>query len=191
MGILLSLVGMTLLIMKAVKLSVPVLHWVAYLIYGVSQVAVFSASTLYHSSQNEKLRRRLNVFDHSAIYLSIAGSYTPFTLIFIKGVWGWSIFGSAWLIALAGIVLKLFYTGRFRLVSTISYVVMGWIIVIAINPLIKTVPFFQLMWILSGALFYTLGAALYQIKRIPYNHAIFHFFVLAGAISIFIAIYTY
>lgn len=190
-GILLSLVGMTLLIMKAVKLSVPVLHWVAYLIYGVSQVAVFSASTLYHSSQNEKLRRRLNVFDHSAIYLSIAGSYTPFTLIFIKGVWGWSIFGSAWLIALAGIVLKLFYTGRFRLVSTISYVVMGWIIVIAINPLIKTVPFFQLMWILSGALFYTLGAALYQIKRIPYNHAIFHFFVLAGAISIFIAIYTY
>jgi len=190
-GVLLSLLGLILLIVKAAHQSASTLHWVAYLIYGVSQVAVFTASTLYHSSQNENLRRRLNVFDHTAIYLSIAGSYTPFTLVFIQGAWGWSIFGSAWLIAIAGIVLKLFYTGRFRLLSTISYVVMGWIIVVAIDPLIKSVPFSQLMWILAGGIFYTLGAALYQVKRIPYNHAIFHFFVLAGAIAIFIAIYTY
>ncbi len=190
-GVLLSLLGLILLIVKAAHQSASTLHWVAYLIYGVSQVAVFTASTLYHSSRDEKLRRRLNVFDHSAIYISIAGSYTPFSLLFIQGTWGWSIFGSAWLIAIAGIVLKLFYTGRFRLLSTISYVVMGWIIVVAIDPLIKSVPFSQLMWILAGGVFYTLGAALYQIKRIPYNHAIFHFFVLAGAIAIFIAIYTY
>lgn len=190
-GVLLSLLGLILLIVKATHQSASTLHWVAYLIYGVSQVAVFTASTLYHSSKNENLRWRLNIFDHSAIYLSIAGSYTPFSLIFIQGTWGWSIFGSAWLIAIVGIVLKLFYTGRFRLLSTISYVVMGWIMVIAINPLIKSVPFSQLMWILAGGVFYTLGAALYQIKRIPYNHAIFHFFVLAGAISIFIAIYTH
>ena len=190
-GILLSFIGLFLLIVKAVNQSASILHWVTYLIYGVSQIAVFTASTLYHSSRGENLRRRLNVFDHSAIYLSIAGSYTPFSLIFIQGTWGWSIFGSAWLIAIAGIVLKLFYTGRFQLLSTIGYVVMGWIIVIAINPLIKSVPFSQLMWILAGGVFYTLGAALYQIKKIPYNHAIFHFFVLAGAISIFIAIYTH
>ena len=154
-------------------------------------MAVFSASTLYHSSKNEKWRRRLNVFDHSAIYLSIAGSYTPFTLILIQGAWGWSIFASSWLIAIAGIVLKMFYTGRFRLLSTISYVVMGWIILIAINPLIKCASFSQLMWILVGGISYTLGAVLYQIKRIPYNHAIFHFFVLAGAIALFIAIYIH
>lgn len=190
-GMALSVLGALLLVVKSVQQSVSTLHWAAYLIYAISQMAVFTASTLYHSSKDEEVRKRLNIFDHSAIYVSIAGSYTPFGLVLIGGAWGWSIFASVWLIGIAGVVLKLFYTGRFRLLSTISYVVMGWIIVIAIKPLINSVQLSQLIWIMLGGIFYTLGAVLYQIKQIPYNHAVFHFFVLIGAVSIFMAIYTY
>lgn len=167
------------------------MHLVAYAIYGASQISIFLASALYHSAREPKLRYKLNIFDHAAIYLSIAGTYTPFTLITLRGAWGWSVFGVVWTVAIAGIILKLFYTGRFQLLSTIGYVAMGWIVVIAIKPLINNLPFAGLMWLAAGGFFYTVGAVLYQIKKIPYNHAVFHFFVLMAWACHFVAVYSY
>ncbi|MGE4289772.1 MAG: hemolysin III family protein [Salinivirgaceae bacterium] len=186
-GIILSLVGMVILLIKGINLQ-STLHIVSYAIYGTSMLVLFSASTLYHSAKNPEKRKKLNIFDHAAIYFLIAGTYTPFTLLGLQGAWGWSIFGVAWGIGLAGIILKLFFTGRFNLLSTISYVAMGWIIVFALKPLIERFPFEGLMWLAAGGVFYTIGAVLYMFKKIPYNHAIFHFFVLAGAIAHFMGV---
>ena len=189
-GIILS-VAATGALLRSALLFGTVWHLVAYTIYGASQIAIFTASTLYHSAKSPALRYRLNIFDHAAIYLSIAGTYTPFTLITIRGPWGWSVFVTVWLVAITGIILKLYFTGRFKLLSTIGYVAMGWIIVIAIKPLINNLPFEGLMWLAAGGAFYSLGAVLYQIKSIPYNHAIFHFFVLVAAVCHFISIFVY
>lgn len=189
-GFILSLAAMAALLINAYKYGTE-RHLYTYIIYGISQIAVFLASTLYHNSKEINIRRRLNIFDHAAIYLSIAGTYTPFTLLILQGSLGWSIFAVVWAIAITGIILKFFYTGKFKLLSTISYVGMGWIIIFAIKPLINNLPFAGLMWIAAGGFFYTTGAVLYQIKRIPYNHAIFHFFVLIAWMSHFIAIYIY
>lgn len=189
-GFILSLAAMAALLINAYKYGTE-RHLYTYIIYGISQIAVFLASTLYHSSKEINTRHRMNIFDHAAIYLSIAGTYTPFTLLILQGSLGWSIFAVVWAIAITGIILKFFYTGRFKLLSTISYVGMGWIIIFAIKPLINNLPFAGLMWIAAGGFFYTTGAVLYQIKRIPYNHAIFHFFVLIAWMSHFIAIYRY
>lgn len=189
-GFVLSLAALAALLISAYHHG-TIWHWVAYSVYGISQVAVFSASTLYHSAKEPKHRHKLNIFDHASIYLSIAGTYTPFTLITLKGPWGWTIFGIVWGIAIAGIILKFFFTGKYKLLSTIGYVGMGWIVVIAIKPLIANLAFAGLMWLAAGGFFYTLGAVLYQIKRIPYNHAIFHFFVLIAWACHFAAIYFY
>ncbi|PHS52774.1 MAG: hemolysin D [Lutibacter sp.] len=166
-------------------------HIVSFSIYGVSLVVLYSASTFYHYVQSPKLRHRLNVFDHSAIYVLIAGTYTPFTLVILKGWVGWSIFGVSWGLALAGILLKLFFTGKYDKISTFAYVLLGWLIIFAIQPLVNNLPFDGLMWLLSGGVFYTVGAILYSIKKIKYNHAIFHIFVLLGSFSHFIAVFFY
>lgn len=189
-GVILGLIGFTLLLTKGIVLKSP-LRIVSYFIYGISIIALFTASTLYHSAKDPGKRLKLKVFDHVAIYFLIAGSYTPFCLIGLQGVWGWSIFGVAWGIGLAGMVLKLFFTGRFNLLSTVSYVAMGWVVVIAIKPLMNNLSSNALLWLTVGGAFYTIGAVLYSIKRIPYNHAIFHFFVLGGAISHYIAVFFY
>jgi len=189
-GLLLSIVGLILLLVKSFH-SGTVLSTVSYAIFGASMITLYLASTLYHASVDEKKRKRLNVFDHSAIYVLIAGTYTPFSLLGLQGAWGWSIFGVVWGIAVIGVVLKLFFTGRFRLASTISYVLMGWVIVVAIKPLIERFPFEGLMWLAAGGFSYTFGAVLYQVKRIPYNHALFHFFVLLGTFTHFMGVYLY
>ncbi len=190
LGFVLSIAALLALLISAAQ-NGTVWHWIAYSVYGISQVAVFLASTLYHSAKEPQLRHKLNIFDHASIYLSIAGTYTPFTLITLKGPWGWTIFGIVWGIAIAGIILKFFFIGKYKLLSTIGYVGMGWIVVIAIKPLINNLPLAGLLWLAAGGFFYTLGAVLYQIKRIPYNHAIFHFFVLIAWACHFISIYGY
>ncbi len=190
LGFILSIFALIALLISALKHG-SIWHLVAYSIYGVSQVAVFLASTLYHSSKKPDLRRKLNIFDHASIYLSIAGTYTPFSLLTLNGAWGWSIFGVVWGIAIAGIIMKLFFTGRFKLVSTISYIAMGWIVVIAIKPLVNNLQFGGLMWLAAGGVLYTTGAVLYQVKKVHYNHAIFHFFVLAAWMCHFLTIYLY
>jgi hemolysin III len=154
-------------------------------------ILLYLASTLYHNSKVPEKRKKLKVFDHASIYVLIAGSYTPFSLLVLRGAWGWSVFGVVWGIAVAGIILKLFFTGRFNIVSTISYILMGWVVVVAIKPLIANFETEGLLLLLAGGVFYTVGAVLYSIKRIPYNHAIFHFFVLFGSLAHYLAILLY
>lgn len=160
-------------------------------VFGVSLIILYAASTFYHSATKPKLRRRLNIFDHAAIYVLIAGTYTPFTLITLEGSTGWIIFLFTWTFALAGVILKLFFTGKFDKLSTVMYVLMGWQIVFAINPLLENLAPQGLFWLFLGGVFYTVGAILYSIKKIPYNHAIFHVFVLLGSFSHIISIYFY
>lgn len=189
-GIVLSMVGLILLLHKGIQ-SGSALSIVSYAIYGASMLVLYLASTLYHSAKEPSKRQKMNIFDHAAIYVLIAGTYTPFSLLVLKGAWGWSIFGVVWGIAAVGISLKLFFTGRFNLVSTISYVLMGWVVIIAIKPLITNFSTEGFFWLAAGGFFYTIGAVLYSIKSIPYNHAIFHFCVLLGSLTHFISIFWY
>jgi len=189
-GLLLSIVALVVLVVYASQ-NGDAWDVVSVAIYGSSLVVLYFASTAFHLARDQKLRNRLNVFDHASIYLLIAGSYTPFLLVTLRGPWGWSIFGVVWGIAIAGIILKFFFTGRFNLFSTILYVAMGWVIIIAISPLVKALPFEGLLWLLAGGLFYTFGSVFFLINKIPYNHAIFHVFVLAGSICHFIAVFWF
>ncbi len=184
-GIILGIPAVILLVIKA---SGPI-SLIAFLIYGLCIISLFTASTLYHSAKEQEKRLKLKVFDHCAIYLMIAGSYVPFLLLGVANTFAYWLLAGVWTLALAGIILKLFYTGRFRLLSTISYVLLGWIVVIASKSLIDNLTKDALVWLAIGGFFYTFGAVLYQIKRIPLNHAIFHICVLAGAYAHFHAIY--
>ena len=166
-------------------------HIVSFSIFGASLIILFTASSVYHASKNPVVRRRLRVFDHAAIYVLIAGTYTPYMLVTLRGPLGWTLFGILWGIAIAGIILKLFFTGRFKILSTSIYVFMGWIIIIAIKPLIQNLPPEGIFWLAASGLSYTTGAVIYSIKKIKFNHAIFHVFVLLGAICSFISIFFY
>lgn len=190
LGLLLSIAALVLLIIHA-STHGTARHIVSFTIFGASLILLYSASTLYHYSQKPDIRRKLNILDHASIYVLIAGTYTPFTLITLKGWLGWTIFGITWGIAIVGVFFKLFYTGRFDKISTIAYVAMGWIIIFAIKPLIENLPLNGLYWLLAGGIFYTIGAVLYSVKKIKFNHAIFHVFVLLGSFSHFMAIYFY
>lgn len=190
LGAVFSVMGLILLIIRAVKLG-GVLPVVSFTVFGVSMILLYTASTVYHNSKTPELRTRLRVFDHASIYLLIAGTYTPFALVTLHGVSGWWIFGIVWGLAITGIVLKLFFTGRFNILSTVMYVLMGWVIVFAIKPLVQNLPHDGLMWLLAGGIAYTVGAILYSIKQIKFNHAIFHLFVLTGSFCHFIAVYVY
>ena len=189
-GFLLSLAATALLVTYA-SLDGTVWHIVSFSIYGASLIVLYSASTLYHYTQTPILRHRLNIFDHASIYILIAGTYTPFTLVVLNGWVGWTIFGVSWGLALTGVILKLFFTGRFDKISTIAYVLMGWLIIFAIKPLISGLSIEGLLWLFSGGLAYTIGAILYSIKGMKYNHAIFHIFVLLGSFCHFIAVFFY
>jgi hemolysin III len=190
MGAVFGVVALIFLVIKAVKYG-TVWHIVSFSIFGASLVILYSASALYHSAKNPIIRKRLKVFDHAAIYVLIAGTYTPFCLVTLNGFVGWVLFGVAWGIALVGIILKLFFTGRFNIISTLAYVVMGWLIVFAINPLTENLAAGGVKWLIIGGISYTVGAILYAIHQIKFNHAIFHIFVLMGSISHFISVYYY
>jgi hemolysin III len=189
-GFVLSIIALLLLVFRAIRLG-GILYISSFTIFGLSLMVLYAASALYHSAKEPDRRKRLKIFDHASIYVLIAGSYTPFTLVTLNGAVGWTIFGIAWGSALTGIILKLFFVGKYSTVSTIMYVVMGWIIVFAIKPLTQHLPAEGVTWLVAGGLAYTIGAVLYSIKRIPYNHALFHLFVLAGSFCHFISIYCY
>jgi len=188
-GVLGGLVALVLLVLKSYNANH--IHLFVSIVYGLSIITLFTASTLFHSSKQPKLRYRLNIFDHSAIFILIAGSYTPYSLITLKGTLGWSIFGIIWAVAIGGVILKLFYTGKFRILSTILYVAMGWMVVFAFKPLYNNLDFMGFIGLVTGGIAYTLGAVLYAIKKIPYNHAIFHIFVLIASVCHFLSIYFY
>ena len=190
LGFILSIVALLLLLRHA-TLQGNVWHVVTFSIFGASLIFLYAASTLYHSATKPELRRRLRIIDHASIYVLIAGTYTPFALVTLKGPVGWAIFGVSRGLALSGMILKLFFTGKYHLASTLMYVLMGWIIIFAIKPLIDNLPPGGLFWLFAGGAAYTLGAILYSIKKIKFNHAIFHMFVLLGSFSHFVSVYFY
>ena len=151
---------------------------------------LYGASTLYHALPAPRWKRCLRVFDHAAIFLLIAGTYTPFMLVSLRGPWGWSLFGVVWALAVAGIVLKVFFTGRFRLLSTLIYLFMGWLVLIAIKPLVEALPHGSLVLLFAGGAAYSAGTVFYVWKRLPYHHAVWHLFVLAGSICHFFAVFA-
>lgn len=166
----------------------------ARLIVGVSiftatLILLYSASTLYHVSLREASRRRLKILDHAAIYLLIAGTYTPFTLAGLQGAWGWSMFGTIWGLAVAGVVFKLFFTGRFQVLSTGIYIAMGWLVLVAIVPMTRALSPLTLAWLVAGGVTYTLGTLFYHSRR-QYAHGIWHLFVLGGSVCHAVAVAT-
>ena len=188
-GLLLSVIAFPFLLIKAMGFNG---FWkpASFLIYGVSMIVLYAASTLYHAAKNPKKRRKLNILDHAAIYVLIAGSYSPFCLVALDSKLGWYMFVFVWMFALAGVILKLFFTGKFDKLSTALYLLMGWQVVIFIKPLMASLSTEGLYYLFAGGVFYSVGAVLYSIKKLPYNHAIFHVFVLLGSLSHFLAIYN-
>ena len=189
-GSLLSIAALVFLFIKGIKYG-EIWDIVSFSIFGISLITLYTASTFYHSAKKPDLRRRLRVFDHAAIYVLIAGTYTPFTIIALGDRTGWIIFSIVWGLALSGIILQLFFTGKYKIVSTLMYVFMGWIIVFALNPLIDNLSSNGLFWLAAGGVSYTIGAILYSIKKIKFNHAIFHLLVLIGSACHFISVYFY
>ncbi len=158
------------------------------LVFCVSLLLLYVASTLYHAIPHPVAKARLKVFDHCAIYVLIAGTYTPFTLIGLRGAWGWSMFAVIWSLAVAGVVFKLFFTGRFKLASTLIYIAMGWLVMVAIVPMTRALDAWALGWLIAGGIAYTAGTFFYMSRRIRYAHAIWHSFVIGGSTCHFLAV---
>ena len=159
-------------------------------VFASSLVALYTASTLYHAARDPVVKARLKVLDHAAIYLLIAGTYTPFMIGELRGGWGWSLFGVIWGLAVIGIALKLVFIGRFKLLSTGVYVGMGWLVLVAIVPLIQNLDPVTLIWLVAGGVAYTAGTPFYHNSRVRYAHAIWHIFVIAGSVCHAIAVAT-
>ena len=189
-GALLAIAGLVLLVVAA-AMEGSAIKVVSFSIYGASLFTLMLCSTLYHSIPHIPTQRILRVFDHSSIYLLIAGTYTPFALVSINGGWGWSLFGVIWGLALFGIVMKIFFTGRFEKLSLLTYGLMGWLVIIAIKPFIHSIAAAGVWLTVAGGVIYTLGIIFYAVEKIKYNHAIWHLFVLGGAMCHFFAIYLY
>ncbi len=184
-GMLLATAGMTVLIVLGAIYGTA-WHVVSYTVFGLTMITLYAASTLFHAAARPRLKYYLNKFDHAAIYLLIAGSYTPISLISLRGPVGWTLFGSIWALAISGIVFKIwFYSARWRRLSAWLYVLMGWLVVVAIVPVIRNVPPLSLWLLLAGGLAYTAGVLFYLKKRVRYFHFIFHLFILAGSICHF------
>ncbi len=189
-GLILSIAALALLVTFA-SIYGTVWHIVSFSIFGSSLVILYLASTVYHAARSRAWRRKLNVFDHAAIYVLIAGTYTPFCLVTLNGPMGWVLFGIVWGLALVGIILKIFFTGRFNLLSTISYVLIGWVVLIAIKPLIENLDAGGLWLLVLGGISYSVGAVFYAVDKIRFNHAIFHVWVLIGSILHFLSVFFY
>jgi hemolysin III len=184
------LIGIAVLVILVVFSSLRKGAWeiVSCAIYGTTFILLYLGSTLYHSARKPKLRRLFKIIDHSAIYLLIAGTYTPFALCPLRGALGWSLFGAIWGAALLGILFKVFFTGRFAWVSLASYLFMGWFCVIAVKPLYQNLTTAGFVFFVVGGLCYTVGAVFYAWKSLKWSHAIWHLFVLAGSLCHFFSI---
>ena len=189
-GVLFSIAGLVLLIVLS-SIYGQTTHIVSCTIYGITLVLLYTASTLYHGFQKPDIKYVFKIIDHSCIYILIAGTYTPFMLVTVRGTLGWTIFGIVWGLTILGIVFKAFFINRFRIVSTIAYILMGWLVILAIKPLFQALPGGGIFWLVSGGLAYTLGTIFYAWKKLPFNHAIWHLFVLAGSVCHFFAIMFY
>ena len=187
----LSIIGSILLIILALNKGTAI-HVISYGIFGGSLVMLYGASTLYHSTKNVERRSKLRVLDHASIFVLIAGSYTPFTLVTMASESNTgNLFYLSWGLAIAGIILKIFYTGKFKILSTIMYVLVGSIIFLDIDPLVNNFSAAGMNWILIGGIAYLISGVLYNLKKLKYNHAIFHIFVMVGSFCHYIAVYFY
>jgi hemolysin III len=188
LGAALGIVGLVLLLVFCDSNALKIFSVV---VYGVSIIILFSASTLYHAIKNESKKHIFRIIDHISIYLLIAGTYTPVTLVTLSESRGWLLFWLVWGIAALGLILKLFFTGRFEIFSTLLYLVMGWLIVFDFSALVESMATNGLLLLFAGGLFYTVGIVFYAINKIPYNHVIWHLFVLGGAICHFFMIFFF
>jgi hemolysin III len=190
LGAVLSVAGLTVLVAYA-TLYGETRHVVGSAIFGGTLVLMYTASTLYHSIPLPRAKRVLQIIDHSSIYLLIAGTYTPFTLVTLQGTPGWWLFGLVWTLAASGVAFKLFTTGRYEKLSLAIYLGMGWCVVLAIRPLMSALETGGLILLLAGGLSYTGGVAFYVRERLRYHHAIWHAFVLAGSVLHYFAVLFY
>ncbi|HEY5653939.1 MAG TPA: hemolysin III family protein [Pontiella sp.] len=183
-------IGIAVLVILVVFSSLRKSAWeiTSCAIYGTTFILLYLSSTLYHSARNPKVRRIMKIIDHSAIYLLIAGTYTPLTLAPLRGALGWSIFGAVWGTAVVGIVFKIFFTGRFKALSLVSYLVMGWFCLVAIKPLYQELGTTGFVFLSAGGLCYSVGAIFYAWKALKWSHAVWHLFVLAGSLCHFFCI---
>lgn len=189
-GVIFSIVALVLLVVFATKYK-DAWYTVSYSIYGSTLIILYMCSTLYHSFTNEKVKKIFRKFDHSSIFLLIAGTYTPFTLTILRGKLGWSILGVIWVITIVGIVLKIVCFEKMEKVSTFLYIAMGWVIVVALKSIISSLPVKGIVLLIAGGLIYTVGCIFYAKDKIPYNHAIWHVFVLGGSVCHFFSILLY
>lgn len=189
-GAVVSVAGLVLMIVFS-SLYGNASHIVGCTIFGSALVLLYTASTLYHSFRKPDLKHIFKIADHSCIYLLIAGTYTPFLLVTLRGFTGWIMFAVIWSLTVFGVLFKIFFVHRFKIVSTIAYVLMGWIVIFAIKPLFHALPGGGLALLVCGGLAYTLGTIFYASKKIPFNHAIWHLFVLTGSVCHFFAVMFY
>jgi len=186
----LSIAGLTILLVLAILYG-DVYQIVSFSIYGAALIFLYLASTLYHSFQHPRVKHVFKVIDHSAIYLLIAGTYTPFLLVAIRGLWGWTLMVIVWGLAILGISLKTLFIHRFQTLSVLAYILLGWLSVVATKELLASIPLGGLIWLALGGVVYTVGVIFYAAKKIPYTHAIWHLFVLGGSICHYFAILLY
>ena len=189
-GILLSLAALIIMVVFASRYGTA-WHVAGAAVFGCGLILAYTSSTLYHSFQKARIKAVFRVLDHVSIFILIAATYTPLTLVNMRGPWGWSIFGVVWGLALFGIVVECSSLRRFRMASVLLYLGMGWTIIVALKPLLAMVQAGGLILLLVGGLFYTIGCLFYAWRRLPYNHAIWHLFVLAGSASHFFAVLFY
>jgi len=190
LGAALSIAGLTILVVLAV-MSGNVRQIVGFSIYGASLIILYLASTLYHSFRKPEVKRVLKIIDHAAIYLLIAGTYTPFLLVGVQGAWGWTMLVLIWGLAILGISFKTLFIHRFQKLSALGYVLMGWLSVLIIKSLLDTIAVGGLIWLAVGGAIYTIGVIFYSLKKIPYMHGVWHLFVLGGSICHYFAVLLY
>lgn len=189
-GLVLSIAGFAVLLVLAI-LRGGALQIASCAVYGSTLVCVYTASTLYHALPSPRMKRALKIFDHCAIYLLIAGTYTPFTLVSLHGGRGWSLFAIVWALAMAGIVFKVWFIDHFPILSTVLYLAMGWIAVVAIKPLLSSIPAHGLYWLIAGGILYSIGVGFFAARRLRFGHAIWHVFVIAGSACHYFAVLFY
>lgn len=187
---LLSIAGLVILLVVSAEAG-NVWSITSLSIFGSVLIILYLVSTLYHSISHDSTKRVLKILDHSSIYLLIAGSYTPIALVSLRGPWGWSLFGVIWGMALVGVCLQAFALDRFKILSILSYLIMGWLVVIAIKPLTHACPKGLILWLLIGGLFYSFGTIFYSWKKLPYHHTLWHLFVIAGSTAHFFGMLFY
>ena len=190
MGLLFSIIALILLLIKSVHQN-DVWQIISYSIYGFTLIFLYFSSSLYHGLADPDIKRKFRILDHVAIYLLIAGSYTPLTLLAMRGTGGWILFGIVWGLAILGIIIQLFFFGKLKIVSLCLYMGMGWSVITTFKTLLNSIPPGMMRWIIAGGVSYTVGIIFYLASKIPFHHGIWHLFVLFGSFAHFMAFFLY